>query len=275
MKFALNTAVPALGVGLLVLAISAGAQERKNVSYQVGPRAVIAISNSYGPIEVRGAQSGQVVVTMTSHSAKVLFENEQHGNRIEMRAVSPDAGDGLAEYMVLVPTDAWVTMRSSNGGLRAEGLRGDLTLHAVTGPIVVNDIRGAHLHLRSMSGPITLTDIRRSQLDVNSLSGNITLRDVVGSLAVVNSGTGRISYTGDPGPEGDYSLTIHTGDLEVSIPAASAVDIKPRSLSGEFSQEPLGSTTGVEQQSLLPKARMSRAVFLLRSFRGKIHVKRP
>lgn len=271
-----TTASAALGTALLSLFVSiAVAQEKKEATYRVAPRAIVSISNNYGPITVKGSVPGQVVVNMTSSSLAVKFENEQHGNRIEMRVSSTASGDNLAEYIVLVPADTWVTMRSSGGGLRAESLGGDLTLDAETGPIVVSDVRDAHLHLRSMSGPITLTGIRKSQVDVNSLSGNITLLDVVGSWAAVYSGTGRISYTGDPGSEGDYSLTTHTGDVEISIPATSAVDIKPHSLNGEFSQEPLGSSAGVEQQSLLPKSRMARAVFLLRSLRGKIHVKRP
>ena len=49
----------------------------------------------------------------------------------------------------------------------------------------------------------------------------------------MNSGSGLISYEGDPGPVGEYLLTSHSGDLDVSIPASAWVDIKARSIKGQ------------------------------------------
>ena len=67
------------------------------------------------------------------------------------------------DYTVLVPIDAFVSLRSSDGTIRAQGLRGDVILEAAAGSVEVTDIRDAHLHVRTLSGPISLTDIRGSQ----------------------------------------------------------------------------------------------------------------
>jgi len=48
----------------------------------------------------------------------------------------------------------------------------------------------------------------------------------------VNSGSGRISYDGVR-PAGEYLLTSHSGDLDVSIPASALFAIKARSIKGE------------------------------------------
>ena len=94
----------------------------------------------------------------------------------------------------------------------------------------------------------------------------------------MNSGSGRITYDGDPGRLGEYLLTSHSGDLEVSIPASAWVEIKARSIKGqsdpEFPTAGSCSTTG-EKNLLLKPGMVVGSRFELRSFSGKIHLKRP
>ena len=142
----------------------------------------------------------------------------------------------------------------------------------------VTDISDAHVHVKSLSGSVTLTNVRNSHLDVRSLSGNVNIHDVCESFFEAHSGSGRISYDGDPGKSGDYRLTSHSGDLEVSIPASALVEIKAHSLKGESDHglPGAGSVPPAGQRSLLLKAgTVNASRFVLRSFRGGIHVKRP
>jgi Putative adhesin len=199
-----------------LLSVIVFAQEKKEFSYTVGLQAVISITNNYGPITVRSSGNRQVVVTTVSHSDTVSFDNEQHGNRIELRSVSTRPGSSLVDFTVLVPGDALVSLRSSGGTLHAQGLRGDVILQAETATVEASDISEAHLHVKTLSGPIKLADIRNSTLDVRSVSGNVNIHNVTGSSVDVNSGHGRIDYDGDPGPGGEYKLVSHSGDLEIS-----------------------------------------------------------
>ena len=263
---------------LLLCALISVAQQKTELSYQVGPKAVISIANNYGPITIKPSPTGEILITMISHSKAVSFENEQHGNRVQLRSVSPAQGANLAEFTALVPSNACVTLQSSSGVLRADGLQGDLVLETATGAVEVNNIRESHVHVHALSGPITLAGIHDSHLDVNSVSGDINLRDITGSSAVVHSGTGRIAYQGDPGPAGAYRLTSHSGDIEVSIPATSSVDISSRSMSEQSRPElaAIESGNNTDRKSFLPKSKISKAsVFVLRTFRGKIRIQRP
>jgi hypothetical protein len=262
------------------LALSAGAQDKdkKELTYNVGPRAVVSITNNYGPITVKPSPSRQVVVETLSHSDGVSLVNEQHGDRIELHSISSRPGNNLVDYTVLVPVDAFVSLRSSDGTLRAQGLRGDVILEAAAASVEVTDISDAHLHIRTLSGPITLTDIRNSHLDIHSVSGNVMIRNVTGPSVEVNAGSGRISYQGDPGPSGEYLLTSHSGDLEVSIPASALVDIKARSIKGQSDPEfPIASgfSNASAGNLLLKPGTLTGSRFELRSFRGKIRLKRP
>ena len=274
-----NVEVPAQVVIVIwLLALTAAAQEKREFTYNVGPRAVVSITNNYGPITVKPSRNRQVVVETVSHSDAVGLVNEQHGDRIELRAISSRPGTDLVDYTVLVPVDAFVSLRSSDGTLRAQGLRGDVILEAVAGSVEVTDISDAHLHVKTLSGPITLSDIRNSHLDIHSVSGNVTIRNVTGPSVEVNSGSGRISYQGDPGSTGEYLLTSHSGDLDISIPASALVDIRARSIKGQSDPDfPIangfsGAGTG---NLLLKPGTVTGSRFDLRSFRGKIRLKRP
>ncbi|MGH9503816.1 MAG: DUF4097 family beta strand repeat-containing protein [Terriglobales bacterium] len=275
-----NTAQLRAGVaiGIFFVALAAAAQERKEFTYTVGPRAVVSITNNYGPITVRPSGSRQVVIETISHSDAVSLEREQHGDRIEFRSVSSHPGTSLVDYTVLVPADALVSLLSSDGALRAQGLRGDVILEASSASVEVTDISDAHLHVRTLSGPISLTDIRNSSLDIRSVSGNINLRDVAGPSVEVNSGSGHIWYAGDPGPAGEYYMTSHSGDLNISIPASVLVDIKARSMKSladpEFPSARSFSSAGAGNLLLKPRT-ITGSRFELRSFRGKILLKRP
>jgi hypothetical protein len=260
-----------------LLSLLAAAQEKKEFSYTVGPGAVISITNNYGPITVKPSGSSQVLVETIFHSDGVNLVNEQYGDRIEVRSISSRQGTNLVEYTVLVPAAAFVTLRSSDGTLRAQGLRGDVVLEAASGSVEVTDISDAHLHVKTLDGPITLTEIHDSHLDIHSVRGNVNLHNVTGPSVEVNSGAGRITYDGDPGRVGEYLLTSHTGDLEVSIPASAWVEIKARSIRSqsdpEFPNVSKVSTTG--ETSLMGKPGKIGSRFELRSFSGKIRLKRP
>lgn len=269
-------------VGLVIvvslLALTAAAQERKELTYTVGPRAVVSITNNYGPITAKPSGGRQVVIETVSHSDTVSLVNEQHGDRIELRSMSTRQGTNLVDYTVLVPADAFVSLRSSDGTLRAQGLRGDVILEAAAASVEVTDISDAHLHIRTLTGPITLTDIRDTHLDIHSISGNVSLRNVSGPSVEVNSGSGRISYQGDPGPAGEYLLTSHSGDLEVSIPANAFVNIKARSVKGQSDPEfPIANRFASSDAGnlLFKPGKIVGSRFELRSFRGKISLKRP
>jgi hypothetical protein len=265
-------------VAISLLALSAVAQEKREVSYTVGPGALISITNNYGPITVKPSGSRQVLVETVSHSDTVSLMNEQHGDRIELRAASSRPGTNLVDYTVLVPASAFVSLRSSDGTLRAQGLRGDVILEASTASVEVTDIGDAHLHVRTLSGPITLTDIRNSHLDIHSVSGDVNLRNVTGPSIEVNSGGGRITYVGDPGPVGEYLLTSHSGDLDVSIPSNALVNIKARSIKGQADPgfpEASGASAAAPCNLLLKPGMVRGSRFELRSFSGKIRLKRP
>ena len=264
-------AIPILCTWFLVRSSTAQKQEKREV-YTVGPGAIVTVTSDCGPITVRPSPTSKVLATMISHSPSVRFVNEQRGNRLELRATSTSPGMNLAEYIVLIPLTKMTTVRSANGDLYAQGLRGDVDLQTATSAISVADMDNAHLKARTLSGTINLKEVHRSHVDIYTVKGDIHLNNVGGSWLEAGSGGGKVTYDGDPGTEGEYRLFSHLGDLEVSIPSNATVEIKARSLKSN-EEKHLASTT--LQNSFLGSRNRKVSRFTLRSFQGVIRVTRP
>jgi len=148
------------------------------------------------------------------------------------------------------------------------------------GPVVVHDISNAHVHVKTLSGPVTLSNLSNGQLDVTSVGGDINMNAVNGRSVSVNTGSGKIVYVGDFGNDGDYSLSNHSGDIDVTIPQNASVDVTARSVTGSVQNDfPLtqravpavASSTG---RSFAGTSSSASSSIQLRSFSGKIRLKK-
>ena len=271
---------------LVVIVITAtglaNGQTHKDFRYTVHSGSNVSVSNPYGPISVSSANGNTVVVNVVLHSDKVEIDQVQHGNRIEINShllPGADSESGQVEYEILVPADASINMRTSTGPLKAEKMRGDLTLEATTANVDVHDVQNAHVHVRTLSGPITLTNIKGGHVEVNSVSGDVMLNTVTGPNVQVISSSGKIVYNGDFGNGGEYSLSSHTGDIEATAPQQASIDVVAQSTKGtvdsDFSLEPRHTSFTTKVGSTFAGT-MNKALSLvkLNSFSGKIHLRK-
>ncbi len=260
----------------------ASGQTHKEFRFTVHPGSNVSLVNPYGAVSVKSAAANAVVVTAILHSDKVEVDQSQHGNRIEISShllPGADGESGQVDYEVSVPMDASVNLHSSTGPIKAEKMRGDLTLEATTGGVDVKDVANAHVHVRTLSGPVTLTNIKGGHVEITSVSGDVMLNTVTGPNVQVSSSSGKIIYNGDFGIGGDYMLTSHTGDIEATAPEAASIEVVAQSATGtvdsDFSLEPRHTSFTVKAGSAFAGT-MNKALSMvrLRSFSGKIHLKK-
>ena len=272
-------------IAVTMISEAALADSRKEYHFNVGPSAGVSVNNPYGSISVKPSTGNTVTVNAILHSDKVEVDNSQNGNRIEVQShllEGADAVSGRVDYEILVPVDASVTLHSSTGPLRAERLRGDVTLEGASATVDVRDVSNAHVHVKTVNGPVTLTNVQDGHVEVDSLSGEVTLDQVNGPLVQVISTSGRISYTGDFGHSGEYRLTSHSGDIDAIVPDGTSADVMARSVRGEVHDDiplqPKSHSWFAIQQGRAFMGTMGRAsvssTVVLRSFSGKIHLRK-
>jgi DUF4097 and DUF4098 domain-containing protein YvlB len=278
-----NTSRMALGlVAAVALASGAASAQKKEFRYTVGPGASISVVNNFGPVTLRAGSVNQVVVTATTRSSKVEVDSTQHGNRVEVRnhfrqAAKPD--EGRVEFDIQVPPDASVMVRAASGPVKVQGLNGDVSLEGENSPLEVRDSHG-QVHARTVDGFITLTNLHDGHVEATSVSGQVTLNNVSGKVVTANTTAGPITFAGDCAGGGQYSLSSHSGNIEVSLPSSASVDLSARSVTGSVENElplqpPAHPTMALDQgKSFAGTSNAGASSLRLRTFSGKIRVKK-
>jgi DUF4097 and DUF4098 domain-containing protein YvlB len=276
-----------LGSICFVAFASGVAQNKKEFKFTTQPGATLSIINEFGPVTVHPVSGRQVLVTATVPSDKVEVDQTQSGNRIQLRTHLQQprmtADQARVQYDISVPSDMSVNVRSANGPISVERMRGDITAEGDTANIDIHDVSNGHVHVRSMGGTVKLANISNGHIEVTSVSGPVDMNNVTGPRLEVNTTSGKISYTGNFGSNGDYSFTNHNGDIDVFVPANASVDLSARSLKGSVENDlqvaPMVHAPGFASQSDATRA-LSGTVnsggssVQIRSFSGKIRVKK-
>jgi len=269
-------------VTLVVCAATSSAQTPQPFKFSVGPEAAVTITNDFGDVNVHPGTGRQVIVSATPSSQSVTVDATQSGNRIDVRTHRAQQGTSdTVNYEITVPMDARVSVRTAQGQIQIEKLKGDVTAETNSGKISVSDIGSAHVHLRSLSGPMSVSNVRNGHVELTSIGGPIDMNAVNGPYVAANTTDGKITYRGNFGGAGDYSLTTHKGDIDVFLPANGCYPVNAHSIKGtvedDFQQganssaktpSPTGST------SLTGDSKAGSPSVQLRSFSGKIRVKK-
>jgi DUF4097 and DUF4098 domain-containing protein YvlB len=277
----LNTSRGAVLSIVLAMAISAAA-EKKEFRYRVTPGATVVVFSDYGGIAVRPSAGEQVLVTATSRSDKIAVESTQTGNRIDVHTrarqkVTPE--EASVDYELQVPRDASVSIRTAAGSVNVQNAGANLMIEADTSKVEIAGISNGHVKVRTVSGPVVLSDIRNSYVDVSSVSGAVTMNKVSGKILTVNTTASPIQYSGDFGEGGEYSLSSHSGNLEVALPAAASVALSARSVNGSVHNDfPFGPqnhpAAPADGRAFTGTANSGASSVRLRTFSGTIRVKK-
>jgi DUF4097 and DUF4098 domain-containing protein YvlB len=255
----------------------------KEFRYAVGPGCLVTIANETGNITVTPAQGGQVIVSALPSCEDAEVHANQTGKRIEIHTWGSQNGSGDAcrvDYDLQVPADSTLTIRSGGGAVSIDHLQGDITVDAETARVDIHDVNGGHISLHSISGPIALANVRRTFVDITSVGGDINLTSVTGPKVTVNTSMGAIRYRGDFGTGGNYSLMNHSGLIEVVLPDSASVDLNARSIKGPvendfpFQPKQPHSSAPLLGHSFSGTSNSGASSVRLSSFTGTIRVKK-
>jgi len=268
---------------VLAMIVPCAVAEKKQFRYSVGKGASVSIVNDLGPVTVRPSSAGQVIITATPSSDKVEVDSNQTGNRVTVRThFLQHAGvdEGRVEYDVQVPPGVNLTVHAGGGPIRLQGLSGDVALDGDTADIEVRDCSNAHVHARTVSGSVVLSNLSNGYVEATTIGGPVTLTSVTGSRVSVNTTSGAIASRGDFAGGGEYSLTSHSGNIEVALPGSASVEVSAHTVSGtvenDFPLAPLAhpAFTLTQGKSFAGTANQGASSIRLQTFSGKIRVKK-
>jgi len=285
-------AVPVALVFAVALSGFAAAQtqpetNRKEARLDIAQGGSINIINNDGSVTLKAGSGRQVLVAYTLHSNKVEVDQDSTPDkrRIEIRShalpqQAPNSDEAKVDLEVTVPAGTAITVSTSTAPINADGLNGDITLSSNTGKITVSDVSRSHLNIRSVAAPVELSHVSLGYVQVTSSGGAVQMTDVTGPKVNAATGSGNITYRGDCSGVGDYLMTTHSGNIDMSLPETASVDLNAHSASGSVENDfPLQAK---KHPVFVPKSGSSFAgtsnsgssSVELRSFSGKIRVKK-
>ena len=186
------------------------------------------------------------------------------------------------EFRYTVKHGASITVINEYGSvrLRASGVNQVVVSATPSSPQVeVRDSNG-HVRVRTVGGPIRLSNLKDGFVEATSVGGSVDLDHVAGRVVSVDTTSGAIAYAGDFGGAGQYSLTSHSGSIDVSLAARASVDLTARSVTGTVEndfplQAPVHPLMAQNQGKWFAgTSNTGASAVRLRTFSGKIRVKK-
>lgn len=262
-----------LAIGVFVAALSAAAgtratgfeghpQQRFYATTErtlpLGADGIFRLTNSHGDITVTGTTGRMVriraireveagdrtvaeallaALSFTVAGGDTMVEVvTRHPEAAVVRRITgadPDPMRLRISYIVEVPSDVRISVRSTSGSIVIRGvdrtvdldtMSGNMTVHGVGGPVVAG----------SASGDIELTDIGRG-IRATCVSGDITIRGDVPTDVEANNTGGSIRWVGRVEEGSLIRLSSHSGDIEFTALGETGFSVNLSTISGSIS----------------------------------------
>jgi hypothetical protein len=272
----------------------------------------VALVNISGQIDVKTWNKGEVKIDALKvskastlakakeNAAKVKIAVEKVRNTLKIKTEYPenkkewkkDSINVSVDYNLTIPSKASIKITSVSGNVDLEGIGGAVKLKPVSGTVTINkalkgvDIDGVSgdivvqdvtgdAYLNAVSGKINAEGIRGS-IKAKVVSGEIELRDVSSAGKVeASSVSGSIVYEGQIRSDGRYTLSSHSGKVEMIIPSGSGFELEATTFSGSIQSDFEVEISGeMSKRKISGVVNRGGAVVKLKTFSGNVYLKK-
>ena len=188
----------------------------------------INLSSGFGSVSL--SQASGADVTIDSQSGAVEVEDLQASGDVELAS---DFGNVSFEN----GSAGTLSITTKNGAVEASSVEvaGALTVQDDFGNINLVNVEASSYDTQTNSGSITI-DGAQGPVKAETGFGNITVKNAENATLDLNTQSGGIDFEGSLG-EGPHTLHSDFGEIEVSIPADSALNVKLQTDFGKIISE--------------------------------------
>jgi DUF4097 and DUF4098 domain-containing protein YvlB len=290
--------------------------ERFSQSYNVGTTGALDVQNLSGDVRVTTGRGNAIqidAVKRVRHRdpddarrllSQLRIEVTQAGNRLEVRTIYPRvSGRGLSasvDYVITVPTNASVSLKSISGDISVSQVRGEVRAETTSGDVdvtatpnlalaktVSGDVRasgidaGRSVTLGTISGNVIASALDVRVLEAGTVSGDVQLTNVNVERLQARSTSGNIAFDSRLARGGRYELHAHSGNVRVMLASAMGFELDASTFSGSVRSDfpitlrsPGASQTGDRRSGMNRAIRGTygdaSAILSLRSFSGNV-----
>ncbi len=283
-------------------------EEKFEKTVELTKEGTVILSNVSGDIEVRTWDKAEVKIDALKvsrasslsrakeNAERVIIEITKEGNILKIESDYPKtffkSVNVTVHYHLTIPDEASIKVKSVSGevrlfeiggSLRADSVSGEIEVReankgveckSVSGDIVVEEVVGDSL-LGTVSGDIKVKGIKGS-LDFETVSGDVVLSGVSdASILKGKTVSGSILFEGEINPQGRYTLSSHSGDIELHLPPTSAFNLEASTFSGSIESEFEILTLGrIREKGIQGAVNGGGAEVSLKTFSGDISLRK-
>lgn len=207
-------------------------------------QAHLNLANISGSVDIQSGDEGVIeVVAEIDHRS-----GDPDHTRVEMTqaadgsvTVKTDYGESFwrwigqspsdVHYAVRVPRNCWLQLRCISSKAEVRGLSGRFDLSMISGNLSVSMLSGS-VKANIVSGGLT-ADQLTGPADIETVSGRVEIHNSQFESLKVNTVSGRVQIE-TPLGNGPYIFHSVSGDVRLSVPAATRCTIDSTSLSGRL-----------------------------------------
>jgi DUF4097 and DUF4098 domain-containing protein YvlB len=224
---------------------TAGPTETRDDSFSVNGTTTLVVNSDNGWIKVNAGTNNEVRVQATLRGIdRIDYEVSQVGNTITVLA-EIDQGWFISnvgvDITITAPVNADVELETSNGAIELNGIEGTGTLRTSNGKIVLENVKG-DFEGETSNGKIEV-DTFEGTAFLRTSNGGLDLQGVTGEVDAETS-NGGVSYSGDMIAGGDNRLITSNGNVDVELLGTPSIKLDASTSNGDIASElPITATT--------------------------------
>ena len=199
----------------------------------------LEVENFNGRVEVTGGGSEGSVRVMAEirNPNRVDYRLGQEGNTIRVE-IKPKGKIGFFQFIgihrgnpirVIVPTNAEVSVHTSNGRIALKKVEGTVDLRTSNGRIMVDDVKGS---IEAQTSNSRIEAVRVSgDVALHTSNGRITIEKGKGTFNAVTD-NGSIEFDGEFASGGDNKLKTSNGSVTVRLRGEPSLKLEASTTNG-------------------------------------------
>jgi DUF4097 and DUF4098 domain-containing protein YvlB len=244
--------------------------DKVSQTIKVSDGAVFDLAHLAGDVRVSGGGGSEIRIEATKRvrhrdaaEAKRLLDAlrvdiNSFNNRVEVRTVYPrrtavrgNSMSASVDYVITVPGNAAVSLKSVSGNIfvsnvrgevRAEAISGDVNIggtpnvamaKTISGDVLARDIgTETALVLSTVSGTVVATGLKVRALEAGSVSGDVRITGSQVERLEANSVSGNIEFDAPLAKGGRYEFTSHSGNVRILLHGNTGFELDADTFSG-------------------------------------------
>jgi hypothetical protein len=247
-----------MGVSVVILVVifgglaSVGALLRHDITttktFTIGNQPGLVLTAHSGDVHIVGGPAGHITVVArqlvfigNNDTIPVHYNLSSDHNTLTVSVDSSptfvffSASSGI-DFDVTVPSQTILNVQTSSGDITTQGVNGPMSLTASSGDITTDGGSG-QISLTTSSGDIKASN-SSGQMTLSASSGDITATNARASgRSSFQTSSGDITYRGSLAPNGSYDFHASSGDIDLTLPGSSALQVQATTNSGSIDSD--------------------------------------